>query len=95
MAPKSIQTTTTRPSTPQSPALTSLKQKLKQGNQLISQALDLDEEMSANGRGISADKGQLIEKAKQTLKLYLEGGEILKTILDSKITLSKYKTKIT
>jgi hypothetical protein len=79
----------TRPTTPQSAALTTLKQKLNRGNQLISQALDLDEETTKNSR---MDKAELLEKAKTTLKLYLGGGEILKTILnfnDQHVKLSK------
>lgn len=66
-------------SKPPSPTLTSCKQKNSQGNQLISRALDLDEEINAFDGKI--DKSRQVEKAKTVLKLYLDGGEILKTIL--------------
>lgn len=70
---------TTLQSKPPSPTLTSCKQKNSQGNQLISRALDLDEEINAaNGK---IDKTRLVGKANTVLKLYLDGGEILKNIL--------------
>ena len=53
--------------------LTSTKQKLAEGNKLISRALDLDEDMAVQGKHV--------EKAKATLNFYIQGGEILKSIL--------------
>ena len=61
-----------------SPTLTVCKQKLSQGNQLITRALDLDEEINADSK---IDRIRQVEKAKVVVKLYLDGGEILKTIL--------------
>lgn len=96
--PKSSQTITrpqqSRPSTSQSPAFTILKQKLIQGNHLISKALDFDEEINANSR---MEKAQVVERAKMTLKLYLDGGEVLKTILNTnseQMKLSRYNFNI-
>ena len=71
-------TTLTSKSVSLSPTLTVCKRKLSQGNQLISRALDLDEEINADSK---IDRIRQVEKAKVVVKLYLDGGEILKTIL--------------
>lgn len=65
---------TTQPS----PTLTTCKQSFAQGKQIISRALTLDEEINADSR---IDKTRQLDKAKAVVKLYLEGGEVLKTIL--------------
>lgn len=65
-------------SKPLSPTLLACKQKLTQGNQLISRALDLDEEINADSK---TDRTRQLDKAKVVVKLYLDGGEILKNIL--------------
>lgn len=57
------------------------KQRHTQGNQLISRALDLDEEINS-GTSTNLLKTKILEKAVLALKLYLEGGELLKTILN-------------
>ena len=57
------------------------KQRHTQGNQLISRALDLDEEINS-GTSTNLQKTKIVEKAVLALKLYLEGGELLKTILN-------------
>lgn len=64
--------------------LTTCKTKISQAHQLISRALDLDEEINADSRII--DRARTVEKAKTVLKLYLDGGEILKTVLDKEST---------
>lgn len=61
--------------------LNSCKDCYTRGKQLISRALDLDEELNADSR---MDKTKLVEKAKTILKFYLDGGEIIKTILEQK-----------
>ncbi len=53
-------------------------ERFTRGKQLISRALDFDEELHADSR---IDKVKLVDKAKAILKLYLDGGEIIKTIL--------------
>lgn len=59
--------------------LTNCKQRISEGNQLISKALDLDEEIHADSK---IDRTRQVEKAKVVLKCYLDGGEILKTVLN-------------
>ena len=53
--------------------LASTKKRVTEGNKLISRALDLDEDMAVQGKHV--------EKAKATLNFYIQGGEILKSIL--------------
>lgn len=67
------------PSKSFSPTLIVCKQKLSHGNQIISRALDLDEEISADSK---IDRIRQVEKAKVVVKLYLDGGEVLKPILN-------------
>lgn len=67
-----------KPKPTSSPILTTCKQKITEGNQLISKALDLDEEIHADSK---IDKTRQVERAKVVLKYYLDGGEILKTVL--------------
>lgn len=64
--------------------LTICKQRHSQGNQLISRALDLDESINSE-TSTNILKAKRIEKAGLALKLYLEGGEMLKTILDQPV----------
>lgn len=74
-----------------SPILSACKQKLAQGNQIISRALDLDEEINADSR---IDIARQVEKAKAVVKLYLDGGEVLKAILTVEINkLSRYNSR--
>lgn len=61
--------------------LTICKQRHTQGNHLISRALDLDEEINSEA-STNLVKTKIIEKAALALKLYLEGGELLKTLLN-------------
>lgn len=74
-----------------SPILSACKQQLAQGNQIISRALDLDEEINADSR---IDIARQVEKAKAVVKLYLDGGEVLKAILTVEINkLSRYNSR--
>jgi hypothetical protein len=63
-------------------ALSACKQRHKRGNQLVSQALSLDE--SANWEGNERNRlaiQQQIEKSAVIVKLYREGAECLRGIL--------------
>lgn len=78
MSPKLKQTKPTSPSlqSQSSSILKSYNDRYARGKHLIHQALDLDEKFDPNSR---LNK---IEKAKTILKLYLDGGEIIKAILN-------------
>lgn len=82
-------TSQSKPKPTPSPILTTCKQRISEGNQLISKALDLDEEIHADSK---IDKTRQVERAKVVLKYYLDGGEILKTVLTVESNkLSRYK----
>ena len=65
-------------STQSTALINSYKNCYTQGKQSITKALELDEALFANSR---VDKFQLVERAKEVLKFYLDGGEIIKAIL--------------
>lgn len=57
----------------------SVRLRFNQSKELICRALDLDEEISADNR---MDKATQLERAKVVLKLYLDGAELLKLIIN-------------
>lgn len=65
---------------PNNPVLTACKQRHKRGNQLVAQALNLDESVNwqTNNRLVAQ---QQIEQAARIVRLYREGADCLKVIL--------------